>query len=178
MQQAFVLLSLIYQSAALLTTLVVGKLVQQALVLLAERDNIASELSGLAVRLLLDAQNWVMEQAAGHMRQALAKGVPIQDSSAWLQGFLYGSGLLLLHNPPLWALIDAWIQELSHVEFQQLLPALRKTFSSYAPAERQKMLQLAKDGRTRASKNRAPVVWDETRVQTVLPTLQLIFGKG
>lgn len=149
---------------------------QQALTILAEREQIASDLSGLAVRLLLDAQVWAVDQAAHHMRQALAKGIAIQASSAWLQGFLYGSGLLLLHNPPLWSLIDAWMQELNHVEFQQLLPALRKTFANYAPAERQKMLQLAQEGRTRAAKNTIPVAWDEARVQTVLPVLQLIFG--
>lgn len=151
---------------------------QAALTILAERDTIASDLSGLAVRLLLDAQVLNLEQAAQYMRQALAKGMLIQSSSAWLQGFLYGSGLLLLHNPPLWTLIDAWMQELSHVEFQQLLPALRKTFANYAPAERQKMLQMVQDGQTRHQKSAAPIVWDEARVQTVLPVLQLIFGEG
>lgn len=151
---------------------------QDSLATLATGGQIARDLSGLSTRLLLDAQSWTVQQAAEQMRQALAKGAPIQEGSAWLQGFLHGNGLLLLLNPHLWQLLDTWLMELSHMEFQQLLPALRKTFSNYAPAERQKMLQLARSGKPSLQKEQAPVQWDEQRVQAILPTLQLIFGEA
>jgi len=47
------------------------------------------------------------------------------DAAAWLAGLLRGSGLLLLNQDRLWRILDAWLQQLSHEQFQTLLPLLR-----------------------------------------------------
>lgn len=151
---------------------------QDSLVQLAEREGVASCLRGLSVRLLLDGQIWTVDQAAQQVRLALSKGASIEAGSQWLEGFLHGSGLLLLHNPQLWDLVNAWLVELSHAAFQQLLPALRKTFASYAPAERQKMLQLAQRGPAAIREKSVALALDAARVQEVLPVLSLIFGSA
>lgn len=148
---------------------------QRALAQLVEWDSVAPNLRGIGVRLLLDSQELEVQQAADYLSYALSQSADNDTASRWLQGFLHGSGLLLLHNPDLWALIDAWMGQLNHADFQQLLPALRRTFSNFAPVERQKMLQLAKNGVVKPH-TVLHSEWDEKRVATVRPLLQLIFG--
>ena len=150
---------------------------QRALAQLVEWELVAPNLRGIAVRLLLDSQELEVQQAADYLAYALSQSADNDTASRWLEGFLHGSGLLLLHNPDLWQLIDAWLGQLNHHDFQQLLPALRRTFSAFAAAERQKMLQLARNG---AVKPTAVFQndWDQARVATIRPLLQLIFGEN
>ncbi len=148
---------------------------QRALYQLVEWDSVTPNLRGIAVRLLLDSQELDVQQAADYLSYALSQSADNDTASRWLEGFLHGSGLLLLHNPDLWKLIDAWMEQLNHHDFQQLLPALRRTFAAFAAAERQKMLELAKNGVVKTT----TVLhndWEEERVATVRPLLQLIFG--
>lgn len=148
---------------------------QRALYQLIEWDSVAPNLRGIAVRLLLDSQELEVKQAGDYLSYALSQSVDNDTASRWLEGFLHGSGLLLLHNPDLWALIDAWLDQLNHHDFQQLLPALRRTFTAFAAAERQKMLQLARHGAVKTT-TVLHSDWDADRVATMRPLLQLIFG--
>ncbi len=148
---------------------------QRALYQLVEWDSVAPNLRGIAVRLLLDSQELEVEQAADYLAYALSQSADNDTASRWLEGFLHGSGLLLLHNPDLWALIDAWLSQLQHHDFQQLLPALRRTFAAFAVAERQKMLELAKHGKIK-QKTVLHSDWNEERVAEVRPLLKLMFG--
>jgi hypothetical protein len=65
---------------------------------------------------------------------------------------LSGSGLLLIHNPGFWKLLDDWIQQLSEEQFKTILPILRRTFSAFQGPERKKMLDLARFGPDTAKK--------------------------
>lgn len=148
---------------------------QQALFQLVECDSVSPNLRGVAVRLLLDGQKLEVTQAADYLSYALSNSTDDCTASRWLEGFLHGSGLLLLHNPNLWKLIDDWMLQLNHSDFQQLLPAMRRTFASFTTTERQKMLQLARKGTMQATtilQNN----WNPDRVAIIRPLLQQIFG--
>ncbi len=67
------------------------------------------------------------------------------DFTMWLEGFLNGSGLLLIHNPGFWTLLDNWIMSLSEIQFKTILPVLRRTFSNFQEPERKKMLSIAQN---------------------------------
>ena len=54
----------------------------------------------------------------------------------WLEGFLAGDAVLLLHEPQLLGVIDGWVTSVQPDVFDDLLPLLRRTFSEFAPAER------------------------------------------
>ncbi len=80
-------------------------------------------LAGRCCRLLLQADHIDAE--------------PVQ-SAAWTDGFLRGSGQLLIYDEVLWGIIDAWAYQLPAEAFQQILPMLRRTFSTFdAPIRRQ-----------------------------------------
>jgi hypothetical protein len=93
-------------------------------------------ISGRLTRLLLDAGRLSPEDVAVRMSRELSVAVPAAAAAGWAEGFLAGSGLLLLHDDTLLALADAWLAGLSADAFAAVLPALRRTFGGFAPPER------------------------------------------
>ena len=147
---------------------------QETLTRLLENEKIDGKIKGAATRILLDNEILEIEEAAGILGYALSKSVDLIAASSWLNGFLYGSGLLLIHNPVLWEIVDEWVSGLNDDQFQQMLPAWRRTFAAFAASERQKMLQLVRDGKL-TQRPTFDTSLDAERVKIVLPMLQLFF---
>jgi hypothetical protein len=93
-------------------------------------------ISGRLTRLLLDAGRLSPDDVAVRMSRELSVAVPAAAAAGWAEGFLAGSGLLLLHDDTLLALADAWLAGLTPDAFAAVLPALRRTFGEFAPPER------------------------------------------
>jgi hypothetical protein len=100
-------------------------------------------LVGGCVRILFDKNVLLISQTAVKMRYALSRGSEARYAAAWLEGFLNGSGLLLIHNESLSRILDEWVDELDMPRLQELLPILRRIFANFSPSERQKLLALA-----------------------------------
>jgi hypothetical protein len=77
---------------------------------------------------------------------ALSYGHLPTYSAAWLEGFLKGSGMILLYDDVLWNLLHQWIAALNEDAFVQLMPILRRTFSRFETGERKKLGEKAKKG--------------------------------
>ena len=92
--------------------------------------------SGRLTRLLLDAERLTRDDVAIRMSRELSAGAPAAAAAGWAEGFLAGSGLLLLHDDKLLGLADSWLAGLSTDAFAAVLPALRRTFGEFAPPER------------------------------------------
>jgi len=87
-----------------------------------------------------------------------------------VEGFLKGSGLLLLHDEALWQVLDSWVTALASETFTALLPLLRRTFSTFAAPERRQMGERVKHGLTRpAARAAASADFDTVRAEAVLP---------
>jgi hypothetical protein len=93
-------------------------------------------ISGRLVRLLLDAGRLAADDVAVRMSRELSAAAPAAAAAGWAEGFLAGSGLLLLHDDKLLSLADGWLAGLSPDAFAAVLPALRRTFGEFAPPER------------------------------------------
>ncbi|MGH3177845.1 MAG: DUF5682 family protein, partial [Streptosporangiaceae bacterium] len=100
-------------------------------------------ISGRLTRLLLDAARVSVDEAGLRMSRALSAAVPAPAAAGWADGFLAGSGLLLVHDDKLLALADGWLAGLSTDAFTAVLPALRRTFGEFAPPERRAIGQKA-----------------------------------
>jgi hypothetical protein len=149
----------------------------EALLSIAESEASAALLAGYASRLLSDKKIWDEAQAGTQMRYQLSPGQAPQLAACWLEGFLQGSGLLLLHYPRLWQLVDGWVAQQQPDYFQEILPLLRRTFSRFSASEREKMLDLAKNGPLRLqSASQAGADWQPERAEQVMPLLALILG--
>ena len=148
---------------------------------LADRDNLHGLLAGRAVRLLLDAGRFDPAEAARRIGLALSLANEPARAAAWVEGLLKGSGLLLLHSDPMWNVVDGWLTTLPAETFTQVLPLLRRTFSTFEPPERRQMGERAKRGQVRvapaatAAGGRADD-FDAARGEAVLPLLRQIIG--
>jgi len=138
-------------------------------------------ISGRLTRLLLDAGRVSADEADMRMSRALSAGVPAPAAAGWAEGFLAGSGLLLVHDGKLLALADGWLAGLTADAFTAVLPALRRTFGEFAPPERRAIGQQAAllDG-----SGRGPVVvadagdeLDQERAALAVGAAALILGR-
>lgn len=93
-------------------------------------------LRGQATRLLHDANAISDEIVSLQFSFALSAGMDPLASGCWLEGFLRGSGSMLLHDRTLLANVDEWLAGLSDDAFQSILPMLRRTFGSFTVPER------------------------------------------
>jgi hypothetical protein len=136
--------------------------------------------SGRAARLLFDDQRWSEEDVARRLSQALSPGTPAATAAAWVEGFLHGSGLVLLHHHVLLDLIDDWACEIPADAFVEQLPLLRRTFATFSGAERRQIAQRLSRGAPSEQASAIPSLdaIDHARAARVLPALKLILGSG
>jgi hypothetical protein len=143
---------------------------------LATLQNVHGLLVGISVRILFDKNIFTINQTTTYMRYALSQGNEPKRAAAWLEGFLNGSGILLIHHESLWRILDEWVEELEMERLLELLPILRRTFSEFAPAERQKMLALAQkndaEGAPQYFEPKEDIFYDKTRGDKVLASIQ------
>lgn len=126
-------------------------------------------LQGVTVRLLFDEELLSLAAASQRMDYALSQGNESLDVAHWISGFLHGSGLLLLHHLELWHLVNNWVKSLDWTDLDLVLPLLRRTFASFSPGERQRILQRARQEKITQEHMPEPTInWKEDQATTVL----------
>ena len=98
---------------------------------LAASSTIHGLVCGRAARLLLDATALTAEEAARLLGVALSPGEEPARAGSWVEGFLSGSGLVLVHDDQLWGVLDRWVSLLPEERFTEILPLLRRTFGTF-----------------------------------------------
>ncbi|MEI6411153.1 MAG: DUF5682 family protein [Bacteroidota bacterium] len=132
-----------------LRTLADADLLEQwnlALLKITQKDQIPAVISGCCCRLLFDAHQTEHGEIVRQFHYALSVGNDPAYTSGWLEGFLKGSGMILLYDDLLWNLLHQWVSELSEDLFVNALPILRRTFSHFETAERRQLGEKAKRG--------------------------------
>ena len=150
---------------------------QQVLTQLANQEgDLHNLLAGRSCRLLLDAGVFDAQEAARRMGLALSTASEPPQAAAWVEGFLKGSGLLLLHDDKLWQVLDSWVIHLNGDTFTALLPLLRRTFATFSAPERRQMGERVKRGDSRLATNVEEREFDQHRAETVLPIIAQLLG--
>ena len=134
--------------------------------------------AGRASRLLLDTGTVAADVVADRLSLSLSHGNDPAKASAWLEGFVSGSGLLLVHDERLLAIIDGWLNGLSRATFEQVCPIVRRTFSTFEKSERRQIGEkLARSSAPDASSGPLDADdYDPVRGALVEPVLRLILG--
>ena len=148
----------------------------EALRVIARQPASSGLLAGAATRLLFDGQQLAPAATATLLGLALAPAQPTEYATAWIEGFLRGSGLLLIHNQLLFGLLDEWLTNLEETVFQEVVPLLRRSFADFSQPERQQVLALAAGAP--ATGTHVPVDIDLDRGLRVLPVLRELLGFG
>lgn len=135
--------------------------------------------AGRCWRILLDVHATDAAAAGQRLSLALSRGNDPGAASAWLEGFLSGSGLVLVHDRGLLGIIDDWVCSLTPETFEDTCPIVRRTFSTFAKPERRQIGEALK--RTGAASDATPAQadgddYDPVRGALVDPVLQLILG--
>ena len=112
------------------------------------RSDVPTEVAGRVVRVLFDAGR--IADGPQRVHRALSYGAAAGDKAAWVDGFFADGALLLIHDVELRGLVDAWVADLTETEFTDVLPLVRRTFSTFSPPERRligERLAAARSGR-------------------------------
>lgn len=133
----------------------------QALRQIMGKDGVPALLRGCVCRLLSDSQSLENEEIVGEFARALSVGNEPSYSAGWLEGFLGGSGMMLLYDDKLWNLVYRWVAGLQPENFVDLLPVLRRTFSKFEPAERRSLGEKARRGAALAELDTAAAASEE-----------------
>ncbi len=133
-------------------------------------------IAGRAVRILFEQEYWSVEQSAQALSLACTNPISPIASAEWLEGFLRGSGLLLLVNDPLWQILNEWVASLPDEAFTELLPLLRRTFATFEAPERRQLGQRVENGSVALVAAPGANDTDEARAALVLPILTRLLG--
>jgi hypothetical protein len=142
----------------------------------AARADLHGLLAGRLTRLLLDAGRLDGEEVRRRLRLPLTVGTPPAHAAAWVEGFLSGGGLLLVHDEALLALLDDWLADIAGDAFDDVLPLLRRTFGAFEAGERRAIGERIAAGRGAAATEAAAPL-DHERAAAVLPTLSVLLGR-
>jgi hypothetical protein len=146
----------------------------ETLVTMIDRTDVHGLLLGRIVRLLLDAEQ--LGDVPVRLQRALSAGVPAADKAAWVDGFFADGALLLIHDAELRSLLDEWISQLDDTQFVDMLPLLRRTFGTFAAAERRAIAERIAAGAEALDDQRQEVV-DLELAAPALATIDLILGR-
>ena len=155
-----------------------------AMRVLVDQKNLHGLLAGRACRLLLDESIFQIEDAIMRLDKALHRSSSshvsteeAMQSAAWLDGFLQGSELLILHDRQLWQMLDKWVRTLGEERFLEILPLLRRTFSKFSQASRRQLQDRVKYGSTPTLEEPlGPVEFDSEQAKSVLPLIGQLLG--
>jgi hypothetical protein len=142
----------------------------------------APRIQGAATRLALDRRLLDEDGLRRLVGRALSLASEPPDAAAWLEGFLRGGGVAVLHKDVFWAAFDGWLRALGDEVFRDLLPALRRGFAAFNPRDRREValrvasLRVSADGQVLSPRPSAPgaaplAPHREARVLPVLATL-------
>lgn len=136
----------LHDAVALLQDEAISVQWQQTLHTVSSSQNTAPVMGGYATRLLADGGLLAGEALVNAFYFRMSPSNAPQVSAAWLEGFLKGSGTLLLVDDNLWSLVNEWVASLAPETFTQILPLLRRTFAAFTPPEKRKLGEKAKSG--------------------------------
>lgn len=146
----------------------------QAMAGVIDRDDVNGLLVGRMVRLLRDSGSITETAAAQRLSRALSVGSTPTGKAGWVDGFLGGGGLVLVHDRALLTLIDTWVRQLREQDFIDTLPLLRRTFGAFEAGERRAIGQAVRGGR----RVETTVETDARRGRAAMAVVADILGVG
>ncbi|MFF0308472.1 DUF5682 family protein [Streptosporangium sp. NPDC004379] len=143
---------------------------------LSGRSGLHGLIEGRLTRILLDAGDLDDAEAGRRMALSMSAGHPPARVAAWIEGFLSGGGLLLVHDARLLGLVDGWLTGLAPEVFVDVLPLLRRTFGAFAAPERRSIGSRVRALGTRETAAAADEI-DEARAAGAVRTVLALLGR-
>jgi hypothetical protein len=149
---------------------------QQTLQVIAEGNNTSPTIAGYATRLLADYKLLEGDNLVRVFYYAMSTATLPDKAAAWLEGFLKGSGTILLIDNDLWNLVNNWVDSLDEETFTRVLPLLRRTFAGFSSPERKKLGEKVKSGSGGTPVKQVESNIDEERAKQGIPVILQLLG--
>jgi hypothetical protein len=146
----------------------------RTLAMLASDPAATPVVAGLAARRLYERSAATAEATAATLSRALSPANPPKTAAEFLDGFFSQSAEVILQDHALFAVLDDWLASPSEEDFIEVLPLVRRAFSSFGAAERRRLL--AQVGRDTAAPRAVETAIDEAAYAAALPLLKRILG--
>lgn len=131
--------------------------------------------AGRCTRILAEAHAVDVDTLETELLRATSRPAEPADAAAWIEGFLAGSAMILLYEPRLWQVVDAWLSGLHADDFVAVLPLLRRTVSTLPRGEVRQLAEVVERG----AHARGGDVDDErllAALRPATPMLRLLLG--
>lgn len=142
---------------------------------LADGRRVHGLVRGRTTRLLHDGGTWTADDVSQRVGRALTPGTAAADGARFVEGFLAGSGTVLVHDTELLDIVDGWISAMPNDTFVDAVALLRRTFGAFEPAER-RQLGLLVTGRRRHVVTTVGPDLDNERALAGLATVRAMLG--
>jgi len=161
---------------------------QHVLAAMMKDDSLHGMLRGYCCRLLYEQGVLSHEELATQIALAVTPAIEAAKVAQWMQGFLQGSGQMLLQFDPLWNILNDWLCTLSDDIFGELVALLRRSFAEFSGPELRMMGEKIKKLQTVPGKTKVAVPkqsdtttegsrLDWNRVEKVIPVLHnILYG--
>ncbi len=139
------------------------------------KDGIHMVIKGCTIRLLFDQQQIDEKELSTLLSYHLSPNNDAIDVANWIEGFLRGSGLILIYDNRIWNLIYEWVSSVPSEQFIELLPVLRRAFSKFPFGERRQIGEKSKQGLAlleTAQSQTSVQEFDHERGVAILPFIQ------
>jgi hypothetical protein len=150
---------------------------QATINIISQSTQSAPVIAGYATRLLKDYSLLEGENLVRTFNYRMSRTNAPDVSAAWLEGFLKGTGTILLIDNELWNVVNEWVAHLDEETFKQVLPLLRRTFSHFSSPERRKLGEKVKSGAgTIGVMKPTDFDFDHDRATQGIPIVLQLFG--
>ncbi|MDF1698544.1 MAG: DUF5682 family protein [Saprospiraceae bacterium] len=139
------------------------------------KEGIHMVIKGCTIRLLFDQNQLQDDELSTLLSYHLSPMNEAKDVAFWVEGFLRGSGLILIYDNRIWNLIYEWVASVNSEQFVDLLPVLRRAFSNFPSGERKQIGQKASRGLVQLESTNvvlASSTIDHEKGMTILPYIQ------
>jgi hypothetical protein len=133
---------------------------------------------GRATRLLHDGGHWQADEVGRRLSRALSPGTRPADGATFVEGFVAGSGTVLVHDTDLLAIVDTWVSTMAGDQFDAVIALLRRSFGGFEPAERRQLGWWLTDRRTASSPPDGSDGFDPDRLAQAAAVAGLMLGLG
>lgn len=154
----------------------ITELWQQTLQLISTNKNTAPVIAGYATRLMADYKLVTGDELVKAFYYAMSSSTAPAIAAAWLEGFLKGSGTILLIDQDLWNVVNTWVEQLADDTFIQVLPLLRRTFANFSKPERRKLGEKVKSGSSGVVIKQTEIGIDSERAKQGIEVVMRMMG--
>jgi hypothetical protein len=138
---------------------------------ISDSDQASPIVSGYCTRLLANQKTLEGDALVKKFHYRMSAHAAPDQCAAWLEGFLKGSGTILIVDNDLWNLVNQWVHLLTEETFIEVLPLLRRTFSEFNAVEKRKLGEKVKQGESVTNSSVQPIGIDVERGKKGIPVV-------